>query len=59
MRASKAKLILQIHGLGAECIAQCWEGNGAKAVNKPAVPLSEALVLALPDGVPLTQSTTR
>lgn len=55
MSASKAKLILQIHELGGECAEQGWDGNGASAVNKAAVSLSEAFVLALPDGVPIPE----
>ena len=55
MSSSKAKLIMQTHGLGGECAEQGWEGNGASAVSKAAVPLSEAFVLALPDGVPLPE----
>ncbi len=47
--------ILQIHALAGECAEQDWDGNGARAVAGTAVLLSEAFVLALPDGVPLPE----
>ena len=47
--------ILQIHALASECAKQDWDGNGARAVARTAVLLSEAFVLAIPDGVPLPE----
>lgn len=55
MNASKAILISQIHGLGDECAEKNWDCNGASAVKRAAVLLSEAFVLVFPDGILLPE----
>lgn len=54
---SKTDVIQQIYEVAADCAKPDWDGYGAAPVADASAMVAVALVLAMPDGVPLPEPT--